>query len=518
MKIFTMIGAKMTGGMKMKTNKELLEIAIKTLGNRGSVYQKYTGLKSNQPWCDAYVYWLYNANGCGSLLPWKGNERTSAPYSIKWCEKNLAQIPPYLSQPCDIVYYDWEPNGRPNHVGIIEKKWGVSSVHAIEGNTSGGKVARKDRRGYIQAVFRPHFKPATMPKKEKLDVDGDFGYKSIYMLQIALGITPDAILGKGTVKALQKKVGVSEDGAWGKGTTKAVQKLIGVSQDGQWGAGSTKALQKWVNAKCFPNQSSGTSTATKPTTPAVSEPKAYTGTFPNLVTHSGQKIAYTARDLAYAKGTSKSKYTWNSDPKKSGKAKAAFITAINKVYPKRSSWSKQCQAGASCDVGAGTIIRYSGVDTKVPRGLQEQLNHFKKSSLWKNTGLKKCSLAGDVAMHPSPSAHIWIGLGDGNLAEANHSWKYFEHITTDKRKINNKAKAGVYRCTKASPISKGDRGTEVIKMQNFLNWAGFDCGKADGAFGDNTLKAVKAFQTKVSIEPDGIFGNGSLTKAKEFKK
>ena len=239
----------------------------------------------------------------------------------------------------------------------------------------------------------------------------------------------------------------------------------------------------------------------------------YGGGFPDLVTHSGQKIAYTARDLAYAKGTSKAKYTYGK-----GKAKASFTKAINKVYPKRSSWSKQCQAGASCDVGAGTIIRYSGVDSKVPRGLSEQLDHFKKSSLWKKTGLTKCSQAGDVAMQPSPSAHIWIGLGDGNLAEANHTWKYFEHIVKDTRKINGKAKSGVYRCTKASPISKGDRGTEVKKLQMFLNWAGFSCGTPDGEFGDNTLKAVKAFQSKVGITADGVFGSGSLAKAKAFTK
>lgn len=231
------------------------------------------------------------------------------------------------------------------------------------------------------------------------------------------------------------------------------------------------------------------------------------------MTHSGQKIAYTARDLAYAKGTSKSKYTYGK-----GKAKAAFTTAINKVYPKRSSWSKQCQAGASCDVGAGTIIRYSGIDTKIPRGLQEQIPHMKKSSLWKNTGLKKVSAAGDVALHSGKGAHIWIGLGDGNIAEANHTWKYFEHIVKDTRSVSGKQNGAVYRATKASAIVKGDRGTEVKKMQTFLNWAGFSCGTADGAFGDNTLKAVKAFQTKVGITADGQFGSKSLEKAKAFKK
>lgn len=257
--------------------------------------------------------------------------------------------------------------------------------------------------------------------------------------------------------------------------------------------------------RCFPDSA--------PSKPTVTPTATYTGAFPNLVTHSGQKIAYTARDLAFAKGTSKSKYTYGK-----GKAKAAFTTAINKVYPKRSSWSKQCQAGASCDVGAGTIIRYSGIDTKIPRGLQEQIPHMKKSSLWKNTGLKKVSAAGDVALHSGKGAHIWIGLGDGNIAEANHTWKYFEHIVKDTRSVSGKQNGAVYRATKATPIKKGDRGTEVKKMQAFLNWAGFNCGTADGVFGANTEKAAKAFQSKVGITSDGVFGNGSLTKAKAYKK
>lgn len=121
-------------------------------------------------------------------------------------------------------------------------------------------------------------------------------------------------------------------------------------------------------------------------------------------------------------------------------------------------------------------------------------------------------------MQPSPSAHIWIGLGDGNIAEANHTWKYFEHIVKDTRKINGKAKSGVYRCTKSSPIQKGDRGTEVTKLQKFLNWAGYNCGTADGIAGDKTDSAIKAFQKANGLTVDGQFGSGSLAKAKTIKK
>ena len=63
-----------------------------------------------------------------------------------------------------------------------------------------------------------------------------------------------------------------------------------------------------------------------------------------------------------------------------------------------------------------------------------------------------------------------------------------------------------------------DKGTEVKKLQQFLNWA-LDCNlSTDGEFGLNTEKAVKKFQKLVGISQDGMFGKNSLAKAKEFTK
>lgn len=238
----------------MKTCNELLAIARKQLGNNGSKYRKYVGMSGS--WCDMFVYWLYDANGNGSLILWKGNQRYYCPASIRWCRKNLAEIPMYLGMPCDIIYFDWDRNGNPNHIGIVESRRTTESVNTIEGNTSGGKVDDKKRTGYIQAVFRPHFKPTGL-KKSKLTVDGAFEYQSIYMLQLALkacgySLEADGILGKATVKALQKKAGVSADGAWGTKTSKAVQKMVGTTVDGAFGKNSVKALQTWINKKVYP--------------------------------------------------------------------------------------------------------------------------------------------------------------------------------------------------------------------------------------------------------------------------
>ena len=412
----------------MKTNKELLKVAIAQLGNGGSKYQKYTGLTSKQPWCDAWTFWLFDANGCGSLLKWTGNERTSAPYSIKWCEKNLAQIPPYLAMACDIVYYDWEPNGRPNHVGIVENHWGVNSIHAIEGNTSNGKkssvVARKDRKGYIQAVFRPHFEPATMPKKEKLAVDGDCGYKTIYMLQVALGCGADAVLGKNTVKALQKKAGASQDGAWGKGTTKAVQKMIGTSVDGQWGKGSTKALQRWINKKVFPSTSTTTKPKTSTSKPATSKPVQTSNA-------AAQAIIAQLDYLAWPYGTSKTKYSY-----KKGSPTSNCKKAMNAQGYKGKG--KQ----SSCIYFANTAVRRSGVNKKFCAG-HGYKKPYPKTEAGFDTVLSGKSIPnnflqpGDLIRYKKKGKdeHAMFYYGNGKICDAGH-YNRFGNIRKDDKRYN----------------------------------------------------------------------------------
>ena len=52
----------------MKTNTELFAIAKSQLGNGGAKYRKYVGIGKGQPYCDAFVFWLYDANGCGDQI------------------------------------------------------------------------------------------------------------------------------------------------------------------------------------------------------------------------------------------------------------------------------------------------------------------------------------------------------------------------------------------------------------------------------------------------------------------
>lgn len=246
----------------MMNNTQLLAIAKKQLGNGGSKYRNYVGAGGN--YCNMFVYWLFNANGCASLLPLpKANyARTYCPSSIKWCRKNLAEIPPYLAMACDIIYFDWEPNGNPNHIGVVDHKISTDKIATIEGNTSGKKngkavsgiVAAKTRNTKYTNVFRPHFK-ATY-KLQRLTVDSDCGYNTIASLQKILGVTVNGILNRETVMKIQGNLGCKKDASWGPATSRAFQKFLNKSGfkcsiDGNFGPGSVRAMQTWLNDRLY---------------------------------------------------------------------------------------------------------------------------------------------------------------------------------------------------------------------------------------------------------------------------
>lgn len=230
----------------MKNSTQLYKFASHYLGKGGAIFRHYCGLGYNAPWCNAFVTYVFQKGGDGSLYC-NNTKQTYCPNSIKWCYRNLASIPIYLALPCDVIYFDWELNGTPNHIGFVKERGTDQYVYTLEGNTSGGIVDTKTRAvKYVQAVFRPHFE-AKYDVKKPLAIDGFFGYNSIACLQKALGIKVDGILGLDTVKALQKKAGVKQDGDWGVKTSKAVQKMTGAEVDGAFGVKSVKALQRWIN-------------------------------------------------------------------------------------------------------------------------------------------------------------------------------------------------------------------------------------------------------------------------------
>lgn len=378
-----------------KSNTEQLAIAKKYLGQGGSHFRKYCGLPAGSAWCDAYVTTIFAEAGNKDLFC-GGTKQTYCPTTIKWCYNNLASIPPYLALPSDIIFFDWELNGVPNHIGFVRERKSCDEIYTIEGNTGNSICANRTRNTkYVQAIFRPHFKASY--KIGTLEVDGLMGYCTIAMLQRALNVEVDGILGKGTVRALQKRAGTTQDGHWGNGTSRAVQKMLGVKADGLFGPDSVKALQKWCNNKVFPQQ------VTK-----------------------GDKIAAKAAEFAYPNNPKEAQYP-------SGKPTAAYKAALDRVYPNRSSWGDAPRKGASCDVFVGTCVRSAGVDANFPRGLSEQIPYLKTH--FQNIGYKgdrSIIKPGDIVLFKhSSGTHICIVKNKSlHICEANYKDTYGITITS----------------------------------------------------------------------------------------
>ena len=59
---------------------------------------------------------------------------------------------------------------------------------------------------------------------------------------------------------------------------------------------------------------------------------------------------------------------------------------------------------------------------------------------------------------------------------------------------------------------------DIKKLQKLVNWINGGNIKVDGAYGPNTIAAVKLAQTNLKVYPDGLFGSKTLFAAKAYKK
>ena len=73
-------------------------------------------------------------------------------------------------------------------------------------------------------------------------------------------------------------------------------------------------------------------------------------------------------------------------------------------------------------------------------------------------------------------------------------------------KAEKAAAAEAAKLAEMPMVRMGDSGDAVMTLQTELNAQGYNCGEADGVFGQNTLNAVKAFQTAKGLTADGVVG------------
>lgn len=146
----------------MRNSELILKIADREIGyfetpanTNKTKYGKWFGL-DGLSWCGIFISWVYAKAG----NPIKGFGYTNGFAGTQTMlhiakQKGLIVKDP---QPGDIVLYDFNQDGRPEHCGIFEKHGRPNYFYAIEGNTStinnanGGYVMRRSR-AYKTAIF-----------------------------------------------------------------------------------------------------------------------------------------------------------------------------------------------------------------------------------------------------------------------------------------------------------------------------------------------------------------------------
>lgn len=111
----------------------MAEIARSQVGNQGGEpYWSWYGCPERVEWCAIFVSWC--ADQCGCLRDTVPRFDEVARGAEWFRERDQWESRDYEPRPGDIIFFDWEQDGRPDHVGIVSSCDG-STVHTVEGNS-----------------------------------------------------------------------------------------------------------------------------------------------------------------------------------------------------------------------------------------------------------------------------------------------------------------------------------------------------------------------------------------------
>lgn len=127
-------------------NGDIVIIARSQIGNvGGKPYWSWYGFDQRVEWCAIFVSWCANESGQLNItvpkfsrvedgIQWYKNQG-------KWRDKN------YMPKAGELIFFDWENDNDPDHVGIVEKV-DNNYIYTIEGNSKDECRSRKYRIGY----------------------------------------------------------------------------------------------------------------------------------------------------------------------------------------------------------------------------------------------------------------------------------------------------------------------------------------------------------------------------------
>jgi hypothetical protein len=132
--------------------------------NNDTEFGKWFGL-NNQPWCAMSASKMYFDAGIISSVANTKKGFASCDLWLKYLAKNNQVVPVGQAQAGDVVFFQFDADAEPDHVGIVKgnnPKKGV--LYTYEGNTSSGKGNQSNGDGYylksrdyslIMAIGRP---------------------------------------------------------------------------------------------------------------------------------------------------------------------------------------------------------------------------------------------------------------------------------------------------------------------------------------------------------------------------
>ena len=122
-------------------SSELVNLALSQLGNEGGEkFWRWAGLDERCAWCALFVSWCADQTGlmASGQIPYFSFVSDGVDWfkdKGRWIDGSAVNSSNYdkLIQPGMIIFFDWEPDGKPNHVGIVTK---VSNgyIYTVEGN------------------------------------------------------------------------------------------------------------------------------------------------------------------------------------------------------------------------------------------------------------------------------------------------------------------------------------------------------------------------------------------------
>ena len=113
--------------------KDIVQVALAEVGNTGGhKYTSWYGFSGHVAWCACFVSWC--ADQCGyieaGIIPKFASTKVGV---VAFKNRGQWKSSSYEPSPGDIIFFDWDGDGAPNHVGIVERVDG-GYVHTIEGN------------------------------------------------------------------------------------------------------------------------------------------------------------------------------------------------------------------------------------------------------------------------------------------------------------------------------------------------------------------------------------------------